>query len=221
MIQVRGLSCEAPDGRRLLEDLDLEVPAGGNLLVSGASGSGKSQVLRVLAGAEGPRCGEVRISGVRVWPGEGALALAGRVRMGFAFATGGLLSNLTLADNIALPLRFLGLSAAEAIRRRDEAMTRLGLGPVAALRPHAVSGAARRHANLARVLALDPEVILLDEPLEGLDAQDRAVAQELVAGWAADSRRTLVLALEAPALLPGLTAQRLELRSHPSPLEMP
>ncbi|HJV39348.1 MAG TPA: ATP-binding cassette domain-containing protein [Geothrix sp.] len=219
MLQVRGLACDLPDGRPLVEGLDLDLPPGRNLLVTGAGGTGRGHLLRVLAGTERPKAGEVMIAGLPVWPGEGALGLAGRVRMGFAFPAGGLLSNLSLADNVALPLRFLGISRAEVTRRTGEALARLGLEPVAGLRPHAVSAAARKHANLARALALDPELILLDGPLEGLDATDRSLALGLISGWALDPGRTLLLAMEEADLPPGLAFQRLDLRAPHSPSE--
>ncbi|WP_243382970.1 ATP-binding cassette domain-containing protein [Geothrix alkalitolerans] len=219
MLQVRGLACALPDGRPLVEGLDLDLSPGQNLLVAGADGMGRGHLLKVLAGTERPRAGKVAVAGIPVWPGEGALGLAGRVRMGFAFPTGGLLSNLSLADNVALPLRFLGLSRGEVARRTGEALGRLGLEPVANLRPHAVSAAARKHANLARVLALGPELILLDAPLEGLDATDRSLALGLISGWALDSGCTLVLAMEGADLPPGPDFQTLDLRARHSPSE--
>ena len=221
MIQARGLACASPEGRPLLEGLDLVVKKGGNLLVTGTSGSGKSRLLRVLAGTERPRRGEVRIAGIAIWPGDGALSLAGRVRVGFAFAAGGLLSNLSLEDNVALPLRFLGLPKPEVARRTAGALERLGLESVSRLRPHAVSGAARKHANLARVLALEPELVMLDDPLEGLDTGDRAVALELIEGWASDPRCTLVLASEEVQVLSEREVDRLQLAPTPTLMESP
>ena len=221
MIDVRDLALDAPDGRLLLEGLDLAVPRGGHLLVSGPSGCGKTRLLRVLAGTERPARGQVRIGGREVWPGGGVLALDGHVRLGFAFASGGLLSNLSLRDNVALPLRYLGLPAQEQERRTGEALERLELTAVAGLRPHAVSASARKHANLARVLALEPELILLDDPLEGLDAADRAIAQELIQAWSADPSRTLVIAAEEADLFSYLEAARLQLSAAPMSLESP
>jgi ABC-type transporter Mla maintaining outer membrane lipid asymmetry ATPase subunit MlaF len=211
MIDVRDLALEAPDGRVLLEGLALAVARGRNLLVTGPSGSGKSRLLKVVAGTERPAHGQVRIAGRDIWPGAGVLALAGRVRMGFAFAAGGLLSNLSLQENIALPLRFLGKPRAELERRVGEVLERMDLQAVADLRPHAVSASARKHANLARVLALEPELILLDDPLEGLDAADRTIALELIQAWAADASCTLVIAAEEPQPFAQLEAERLQL----------
>jgi ABC-type transporter Mla maintaining outer membrane lipid asymmetry ATPase subunit MlaF len=215
MIEVHDLALDAPDGRLLLEGLELTVPRGGNQLVTGPSGSGKSRLLKVVAGTERPARGRVRIGGRDIWPGGGVLALIGQVRMGFAFASGGLLSNLSLRENMALPLRFLGMPEAQVAHRTEHALAHLDLQAVADLRPHAVSASARRHANLARVLALEPELILLDDPLEGLDAADRVIVQDLIRVWGADSSCTLVIAAEEADAFTGLEAALLQL-SHAS-----
>jgi len=219
MLELHDLALDAPDGRLLVQGLDLQVPRGGNQLITGPSGSGKSRLLKVIAGVERPARGTVRVGGHQVWPGDGVLSLIGQVRVGFAFASGGLLSNLTLWENVALPLRFQGVPPAELRQRTGAALERLDLLAVADLRPHAVSASARRHGNLARVLALQPDLVLLDDPLEGLDAPDRALALELAEAWAADPACTLVIAAEAPHAFIHLEAERLQL-SH-APVESP
>lgn len=219
MIELHALALDAPDGRLLVASLDLAVPRGGNQLLTGPSGCGKSRLLKVIAGTERPAGGTVRVGGRQLWPGDGVLTLLGHLRVGFAFASGGLLSNLSLRENVALPLRFQGVPPAELRPRTEAALERLGLLAVADLRPHAVSAAARRHGNLARVLALQPDLVLLDDPLEGLDAEDRAIALELVQAWAADPAITLVIAAEAPDAFVQLEAERLQLS--PAPVECP
>jgi ABC-type nitrate/sulfonate/bicarbonate transport system ATPase subunit len=101
----------------------------------------------------------------------------------------------------------------------DRALRQLGLASVADLRPHAVSGSARKHANLARVLAWEPELVLLDDPLGGLEAADRTMAQELIQAWAADPACTLVIAAEEAESFPQLEAERLPLAHPPVSVE--
>ena len=221
MIELRDLALAAPDGRLLLKDLELDVPRGGRQLITGGSGSGKSRLLQVVAGTEQPLRGRVAVGGRLLWPGDGALTLTGRVEVGLAFARGGLLSNLSLGENVALPLRFRGLPAAEVAARVGAALDRLGLLSVASLRPHALSASARKHGNLARVLALDPELILLDDPLEGLDSSDRATALQVIRGWELDPGKTLVLAQEEPEPFAGAPWCRFALPSPPVLLEVP
>ncbi len=211
MIQVDDLFLDAPDGRPLQQGLHLNLEPGASLLLLGPGGCGKSQLLRVLAGTVPPRAGRVRIAGVQIWPGEGALALAGRVRAGFVFAQGGLLSNQSLRDNVALPLRFAGTPPAEVRIRAEAALDRFGLLSVAGLRPHAVSACQRKLANVARVEALQPEVLLVDDPLEGVETADHPLVAGWLRGWIQDAARTLVVALEEAGDFGDLPVRRLHL----------
>ena len=221
MIELSDLALAAPDGRLLLKDLELVVPRGGRQLLTGSSGSGKSRLLQVIAGTGKPLRGRVTVGGRLLWPGDGALALAGAVEVGLAFARGGLLSNLSLRENLELPLRFRGLPAAEVAARVGAALDRLGLVSVAGLRPHALSASARKHGNLARVLALIPDLILLDDPLEGLDSADRATALEVIREWELDPGKTLVIAQEERDPFSGAVWRCFAMPSPPVLLEVP
>ena len=213
MLRVENLSLEAPDGRPLVEGLTIALEPGQNLLVLGPGGSGKSQLLRVLAGTQAPRAGRVGLGDQVLWPGAGALALAGRVRLAFVFAQGGLLSNQTLRQNVALPLRFGGQTDASA--RTDAALARFGLRDVAACRPHAMSACERKLANLARAWALEPRMVLVDDPLEGVEAAHRPVVLDTLHAWAQDAGCILVVAAEDPGPFTGLPLPSLVLSPPP------
>jgi ABC-type transporter Mla maintaining outer membrane lipid asymmetry ATPase subunit MlaF len=207
-LRASGLTLAAPDGRVILREAALEVPRGGRAWIEGPPGSGKRALLKVIAGLLPPEQGEVRLGGIRLWPGEGAMALKGKIRMGFAFAQGGLLSNQTLRENLALPLRFAGRGIAEV----DGVLDRLGLSEAAGLRPHALGARVRRLAQLARIELLQPEAIFLSEPFEDLEGADLALARTLIVEWAADPARLILAAAEGAGagVLPGAQRWRLE-----------
>lgn len=203
-----GLVLAAPDGRVILREASLEVPEGGRVWIEGPAGSGKRALLKVLAGLLPPERGEVRLGGFRLWPGEGVAALRGRVRTGFAFAQGGLLSNQTLRENLLLPLRFAGIKDADV----EGVLGRLGLTEAAGLRPHALGARSRKLAQLARIELLQPEVVFLSEPLADLEGPDLAAAVSLIREWAAAPGRLIVAAAEdtGAGLLPRAMRCRLE-----------
>ena len=210
-LSASGLALRAMDGRVILQEAALDLPPGGRAWIEGPPGSGKRALLKVLAGLLKPERGEARLGGIRIWPGEGAGELRKRLRIGFAFAQGGLLSNQSLRENLALPLRFAG-HGLEAHRRVDEALALAGLGAFSALRPHALGARVRRLAQLVRIELLRPEAIFLCEPLEDLEGPDLALARGLIQGWAADPARLILASAEegAAGLLPGAVRLRLE-----------
>lgn len=207
-----NLVLRAPDGRVILSDVSMETAPGARIWIEGAGGSGKRPLMKVLAGLLKPERGEVRLGGIRLWPGEGAAALNRRLRVGFQFAEGGLLSNQSLRENLALPLRFAGMKQAALDEAVEAVMDRLGLAPMADLRPHALGARARRLAQLARIELLKPEVVFLCEPFEGLEGADAALAATLIQSWATDPSRLLLGASErAPeGIWPGLRRMRLD-----------
>lgn len=207
-----GVDLVAPDGRVILKGAGFEMPEGGRGWIEGPPGSGKRAVLKVLAGLLPPQSGEVRLRGERLWPGGGISALGARTRLGFGFPQGGLLSNQSLRENLALPLRFIGRKGKELDEAVDGVLDRLGLSEDAPHRPHALSVRIRQLAQLARIELLQPQVIFMSEPFTDLEGPDLAHAETLLGEWNQDPTRLILVSSEKiqPGLFNGLQRFRLE-----------
>ena len=171
-----ALRVEAGDRLRDLElDLSLAVERGRCLALAGPNGSGKTTVLRIVGGLRRPDRGHVSL-GDRTWLDTGAgVELAPEERgCGYLFQHYALFPHLSSWRNVAYGLRDL---PRERRRRRAEALLdRFGVGALAEARPRTLSGGERQRVALARTLAPEPSVLLLDEPLSALDATTRAAA---------------------------------------------
>ena len=167
----------------------LTVRPGEVLGVIGPNGSGKSTLLRVLALLERPHTGRVLFRGRAVEPGD---ALASRRRMAVVFQEP-LLADMSVADNVALGLRFRRLAAPERRARVARWLERLAIAELAGRRPHTLSGGQAQRVALARALVLEPEVLLLDEPFSSLDQPSRAALVPDVGAILRADRVTTVL----------------------------
>jgi molybdate transport system ATP-binding protein len=173
-------------------DVSVEVAAGECLALAGPSGAGKTSVLRVAAGLLAPDQGRVS-AGDEIWldTERGIDVPPEARRCGYVFQEYALFPHLSAWQNVAYPLS--GGSRRERRGRAQELLERFGLGALADARPRTLSGGERQRVALARMLAREPGVLLLDEPLGALDARTRAVAaRELMA---------VLREVEAPALL--------------------
>jgi NitT/TauT family transport system ATP-binding protein len=158
-----------------LDRISLQAHAGEFLCIVGPSGSGKSTLLRILAGLLRQSSGEVRIEVDR--PGAPLTAMV--------FQEHALLPWRTVRDNVTFGLENRGVPRAEREARASEMLGMVGLSRFARHYPHQLSGGMKQRVGIARALANDPEVLLMDEPLAALDAQTRTIMQEeLLRIWA-------------------------------------
>ncbi|HBR90347.1 MAG TPA: nitrate/sulfonate/bicarbonate ABC transporter ATP-binding protein [Microbacterium sp.] len=166
----RGASVQA------IKRVDLEIAEGEFVALIGPSGSGKSTILRMIAGLDEPTSGSVTIAG------EHPRVLARDHRLGIAFQDHALLPWLTVRKNIELPFRVAGRDVDR--HQVDDLIDLVGLRGFADARPSQLSGGMRQRVSIARALALDPSVLLLDEPFGALDAVTRRrLNVELQAVW--------------------------------------
>jgi sulfate transport system ATP-binding protein len=152
-----------------LEDVTLDVPEGALTALLGPSGSGKSTLLRIIAGLETSDAGVVRIAGQDV---TGARPQDRGI--GFVFQHYAAFAHMTVFENVAFGLRIRKVKPAAVRARVEELLALVGLTQWAGQRPHQLSGGQRQRMALARALAVEPQVLLLDEPFGALDANVRA-----------------------------------------------
>jgi sulfate/thiosulfate transport system ATP-binding protein len=167
-IDVEGVSKRFGDFVAL-EDVSLEVPEGALTALLGPSGSGKSTLLRIIAGLESPDAGAIRIADrdvTRARPQDRGI--------GFVFQHYAAFAHMSVFDNVAFGLKIRKRKPTEVRARVQELLALVGLTQWAGQRPHQLSGGQRQRMALARALAVEPQVLLLDEPFGALDANVRA-----------------------------------------------
>jgi phospholipid/cholesterol/gamma-HCH transport system ATP-binding protein len=169
MVQVRGVRTRL-GGKLIFDGLDLEVPRGGVTAVMGPSGTGKTTLLRHLTGQLRPDAGSVRVAGEEVTALSRRALFGLRERIGFLFQNSALLTDFSVFENVAFPLRQHTRLGGELVR--NIVLTKLqavGLRGAANLMPSELSGGMARRVALARAIVFDPMLILYDEPFVGLD----------------------------------------------------
>jgi ABC-type polar amino acid transport system ATPase subunit len=180
-LEVRGLQIRR-GSRLLVDDLSFTAARGELLALMGASGTGKTSVLRAIAGLDPPAAGTVHVDG----------------RVGIVFQFHHLFANMTALENVWLaPVHVLKQPRAEAERRGRELLEMLGVGGRADARPHELSGGESQRVAIARALIMEPPVLLMDEPTASLDQARRDELAATLRELAAQGRTVVVATHDA------------------------
>lgn len=207
MLTISGLT-KSFGPKRLFDAADLHLPSGGVAVLQGPSGSGKSTLLRLIAGLETPEAGKIAIGGETMTDGPWLRAPWER-GVAMAFQDDGLWTHLTVEENLALVARpgtpFAGVEG----RRRLAG--EFGLGDLLARFPANLSGGEARRVSVARALAACPRLLLLDEPLAHLDADNLGLVRETLARHLSLPERTVLIVSHTPGLEQHLGGKRFSL----------
>jgi putative spermidine/putrescine transport system ATP-binding protein len=174
-VSLRGLTRVFGGTVRALDDMSLEIAPGELVALLGPSGCGKTTALRVVAGFEFADYGEVLVNGKDV-----SSVPASRRDMGMVFQSYSLFPNMSALDNVAFGLRMRKVTGSARRKKAAELLDMVGLADRSSQYPHQLSGGQQQRVALARALAIEPRVLLLDEPLSALDARVRLQLREQI-----------------------------------------
>lgn len=184
-----------------LEGVDLAVERGEFVAITGASGSGKSTLLHLLGGISRPTSGSVFLEGVDLASlDDNALARVRRRRIGFVFQRYNLLAELSLVENVALPLVLDGVADSRSEEAARAALAMVGLSHRAGHRPDELSGGEQQRGAIARALVAEPAIVLADEPTGALDSVNSQRVVELLARLVAEHQQTVILVTHDPGI---------------------
>jgi phospholipid/cholesterol/gamma-HCH transport system ATP-binding protein len=179
-IELQGVRV-AFDSHEVLRGIDLAILPGEILTIMGGSGSGKSVLLRLIAGLIKPDRGAIRIEGTDIVPLNEDEMLSVRQHMGVVFQQAALFDSMSVADNIAYPLREHAMLDETAIQQRvADLLDIVGLPGIQAQYPAELSGGMRKRVGIARALAMKPAIVLYDEPTSGLDPGNAKMISQLI-----------------------------------------
>ncbi|HEV7241468.1 MAG TPA: ABC transporter ATP-binding protein [Thermoanaerobaculia bacterium] len=169
------------DGKKVLNDLSIDVEQGESLVIVGGSGTGKSVTLKLIIGLLRPDSGHVIISGEDITEMNEEALNRSRRHFGMSFQEGALFDSMTVFENIAFPLRrHTKMTDAEIRARVEECLEDVHLPGVEKKRPSELSGGMKRRVGFARAISLKPDILLFDEPTTGLDPVISDVVADLI-----------------------------------------
>ncbi|GLU46692.1 ATP-binding cassette domain-containing protein [Nocardiopsis ansamitocini] len=190
MITFTGITKRYPDGTIAVDDLDIEIPAGRTTVFVGPSGCGKTTSLRMINRMVEPTTGLITVEGQDIRDRDPAVL---RRSIGYVIQQAGLFPHRTIVDNIATVPFLLGWGKPRARARARELMELVGLQPEQAKRyPHQLSGGQQQRVGVARALAADPPVLLMDEPFSAVDPVVRTSLQDELIRLQAELHKTIV-----------------------------
>jgi putative ABC transport system ATP-binding protein len=203
IVRLKGVSKvyeRGDEAVRVLEQLDLEVPAGSYEALMGPSGSGKTTLLNLIAGLDQPTSGSVEVAGKRLdGMGEGALAKWRSTTIGFVFQSYNLLPVLTALENVELPLLLTGLASADRKKRAATALRIVGLEDRVQHYPRQLSGGQEQRVAIARAIVNDPTIVVADEPTGDLDRKSADDVLGLLEKLNAQLGKTILMVTHDPA----------------------
>jgi phospholipid/cholesterol/gamma-HCH transport system ATP-binding protein len=192
-VELRGVT-KAFDGRRVLDRVTLAVPAGRSVCILGRSGTGKSVTLKHIVGLIAPDNGQVFIDGRDITRLSSRELTPIRRRIGFLFQNAALFDSISVGENVAFPLRrHASLGETELRARVERLLADVGLAGEYDKMPADLSGGMRKRAGLARAMALDPAILLVDEPSAGLDPITSGEIDALLARLRTHAGTTLIV----------------------------
>lgn len=208
VLECKNLSKSFIDGKQnlqVLQDINFQIKASSQVAIMGRSGSGKSTLLQLLGGLDNPTEGSVFVKGQNIL----ALSEAARARLrnkhiGFIYQMHHLLPEFTALENIALPLLIAKEKPKQALERAKQLIKAVGLSDRSTHRPGQLSGGERQRIAIARSLATRPACVLADEPTGNLDAENAALALQLMRQLSKENGTTFVVVTHDPDLAASL-----------------
>ncbi len=192
-IEFRGVS-KAFGSRKVLEECSFKVTAGTAFVLLGRSGTGKSVTLKLICGLIKADAGAVLVNGEDITPFDSNALAVTRKHLGFLFQTAALFDSISVGENVAFPLRRRAEKPDAEIRQRAvELLESVGLGDEYDTMPSQLSGGMRKRAGLARALAVEPTILLVDEPSAGLDPITSSEIDELLMKIKTQQKTTVVI----------------------------